>query len=93
MRLHNGSALVTVEYSHKSNEDLDDHKYTAQKYVSILPPKFGPFTLTLIPKDDEVESDILYFLRSQYFFLQVFISFVLKDVTKCGFCFFFFFSG
>ena len=52
INLSNGSRLVTVEFSHNSSEsDMNGHHYITQKSLPVQPPKFGPFTLTLIPKE------------------------------------------
>lgn len=54
VHLTNGESIVTVEFNHSSFEDLNNHMFVSEKNLAVLPPKFGQFTLTLIPKDDEV---------------------------------------
>ena len=52
IHLSNGSKLMTVEFSHNSCEETNgQHHYITQRSMPVQAPKFGPFTLTLIPKE------------------------------------------
>jgi hypothetical protein len=81
IHLSNGSRLMTVEFSHHSCEDeVNGHHYITQKSVPIQRPKFGPFTLTLIPKE-------VYSLYISYMGSKSLLHFELHHVTlNCFAC-------